>query len=106
MAKVTFVEFSGTEHVIDADDGMSAMEAAINNEIPGIVADCRGACACATCHVFVDPQWLSLTGEVSELEDAMLDLAEDRAENSRLSCQIVVSGVLDGLVLRMPETQG
>ena len=106
MPKVTYIEHDGSEHVAEVEDGYSVMEGALRNGIPGIVADCGGACACATCHVFVDPQWVAATGTPDEMEEAMLEFAEDREDNSRLSCQIKMSAALDGLVVRTPETQG
>jgi 2Fe-2S ferredoxin len=105
MAKITYIEFDGTEHTADVRPGLSVMEGAVRNNIPGIDADCGGACACATCHVYVDAAWTEKTGERSAMEDSMLDFAENVAENSRLSCQIRVTDALDGLVVRMPEDQ-
>lgn len=105
MAKVTYVEHDGTEHTIEVKNGMSVMEGAIKNNVPGIDADCGGACACATCHVYVDAAWQGKTGEKSAMEESMLDFAENVEDNSRLSCQIKVSDDLDGLVVRMPESQ-
>ena len=105
MAKITYIEHDGTEHVAEVKPGLSVMEGAIRNNIPGIDADCGGACACATCHVYVDQAWREATGERSAMEDSMLDFAENVAENSRLSCQIRVSDKLEGLVVRMPESQ-
>ncbi len=105
MAEITFIEFDGTVHTVEAAGGDSVMEAAVNNEVPGIDADCGGGCACATCHVYVDETWLAQTGERDAMETSMLNLAEGVAENSRLSCQITVSEALDGLVVRMPESQ-
>ena len=105
MAKITFVEHDGTKHEVEAEDGLSVMEAAVNNLVPGIDADCGGACACATCHVYVDEKWLSKTGEIGDMEETMLDFAEGRQENSRLGCQIKMSGELDGLTVTTPESQ-
>jgi 2Fe-2S ferredoxin len=105
MAKVTYVEHDGTEHTIEVKNGMSVMEGAIKNNVPGIDADCGGACACATCHVYVDAAWEGKTGEKSAMEESMLDFAENVEPSSRLSCQIKVSDDLDGLVVRMPESQ-
>ena len=105
MAKITYIEHDGTEHVIDVKPGLSVMEGAVKNNIPGIDADCGGACACATCHVYVDEAWAAKTGEKSAMEESMLDFAENVQDNSRLSCQIKVSDDLDGLVVRMPESQ-
>ena len=105
MAKITYVEHDGTEHIIDVKPGQSVMEGAVKNNIPGIDADCGGACACATCHVYVDAAWQDKTGTKSAMEESMLDFAEGVEPNSRLSCQIKVSDELDGLVVRMPESQ-
>jgi 2Fe-2S ferredoxin len=105
MAKITYIEFDGTEHVIDVKNGLSVMEGAVKNNIPGIDADCGGACACATCHVYVQGDWLGKTGEKSAMEESMLDFAENVQDNSRLSCQIKVSDELDGLTVKMPQSQ-
>ena len=105
MAKVTYISFSGEEQTVDVKPGLSVMEGAVKHNIPGIDADCGGACACATCHVYVDEAWLPKTGEKSAMEESMLDFAENVEDNSRLSCQIKVSDSLDGLVVRMPESQ-
>ena len=86
-------------------NGLTVMEGAVKNNVPGIDADCGGACACATCHVYVDAAWQDKTGSTSAMEDSMLDFAENVEPNSRLSCQIKVSDALDGLVVRMPESQ-
>jgi 2Fe-2S ferredoxin len=105
MAKITYIEFNGTEHTIDVRNTFTVMEGAVKSNIPGIDADCGGACACATCHVYVDPAWTDKTGKASAMEESMLDFAENVQENSRLSCQIKVTGALDGLVVRLPESQ-
>ena len=105
MAKITYIEFDGTEHTVEVRNGLTVMEGAIKNNVPGIDADCGGACACATCHVYVDEAWQGKTGEKSAMEESMLDFAENVQDNSRLSCQIKVSDDLDGLVVRMPEEQ-
>ena len=105
MAKITYIEHDGTEHVIEVKTGLTVMEGAVKNNIPGIDADCGGACACATCHVYVDEAWRDKTGSSSAMEESMLDFAEEVAPNSRLSCQIKVTDVLDGLVVRMPASQ-
>jgi 2Fe-2S ferredoxin len=105
MAKITYVEHSGAEHVVEAPPGLSVMEAAVRNNVPGIDADCGGAAACATCHVYVDQPWLPKTGARTEMEAAMLEFAEAVAPNSRLACQVRVSDELDGLVVRLPESQ-
>ena len=105
MAKITYIEHDGTEHTVDVKPGQSVMEGAVKNNIPGIDADCGGACACATCHVYVDEAWLAKTGSSTAMEESMLDFAEGVEPNSRLSCQINVTEQLDGLIVRMPESQ-
>ena len=105
MAKITYIQFDGTENVIDVKPGLTVMEGAVKNNIRGIDADCGGACACATCHVFVDEAWVAKTGEKSAMEESMLDFAENVQDNSRLSCQIKVTEELDGLIVRLPESQ-
>ena len=105
MAKITYIEHDGTEHVIDVKPGLTVMEGAVKNNVPGIDADCGGACACATCHVYVDEAWVARTGAKSSMEESMLDFAESVQDNSRLSCQIKVTDELDGLVVTMPESQ-
>jgi len=105
MANITYIEHDGTGHTIEVKTGQSVMEGAVKHNIPGIDADCGGACACATCHVYVDPAWLDKTGTPSAMEESMLDFAEGVEPNSRLSCQIKVTDALDGLVVRMPESQ-
>ncbi|MCC5981261.1 MAG: 2Fe-2S iron-sulfur cluster binding domain-containing protein [Oceanicaulis sp.] len=106
MTTITYIEHDGTEHTVEATDGLSVMENAIRNMVPGIDADCGGACACATCHVYVDPPWEAKTGERSSMEQSMLDFASDVKETSRLSCQIKVGAELDGLIVRLPVQQG
>ena len=106
MTKITYIEHGGAEHVVDADNGQTIMEAAVKNAVPGIDADCGGACACATCHVFVDAAWMDKVGQPESMEESMLDFASERKETSRLSCQIQVTDALDGLVVRLPEVQG
>lgn len=105
MPRITLVEFNGTDHTIDAESGKSLMLNAIDHGVPGIDADCGGACACGTCHVFVDDSWLEASGESNPLEDAMLATRPDREEVSRLSCQIEITDAMDGMVVRMPEYQ-
>ncbi|HSZ50635.1 MAG TPA: 2Fe-2S iron-sulfur cluster-binding protein [Caulobacteraceae bacterium] len=105
MAKITYIQHSGAEHVVDVQSGLTVMEGAVKNNVPGIDADCGGAAACATCHVYVDESWLAQTGGRTAMEESMLDFAEAVEPNSRLSCQIKVSDVLDGLVVRLPENQ-
>jgi 2Fe-2S ferredoxin len=105
MAKITYIEHDGKAHIIEVKPGQSVMEGAVKNNIPGIDADCGGACACATCHVYVDDAWADKTGKSSVMEESMLDFANDLQPTSRLSCQIIVSDALDGLIVRMPENQ-
>jgi 2Fe-2S ferredoxin len=105
MPKITYVDHAGTARTVDAEVGSTVMEVAIRNNVPGIDAECGGACACATCHVYVDPDWVEKTGKASAMEESMLDFAEGVEPNSRLSCQIRVSDALDGLIVRLPESQ-
>ncbi|KCZ93291.1 2Fe-2S iron-sulfur cluster-binding protein [Hyphomonas johnsonii] len=105
MAKITYKHHDGTEDVVEATNGESVMEAAVKNSVAGIDADCGGACACATCHVYVDEAFMDKIGEQQEMERSMLDFAENVQPNSRLSCQITVSDALDGLVVTTPESQ-
>ncbi|MEQ8267427.1 MAG: 2Fe-2S iron-sulfur cluster-binding protein [Parvibaculum sp.] len=106
MPLVRYIEANGTEYAVEAENGISAMEAAVKNSVPGIDGDCGGAAACATCHVYVDADWIEATGPAAEgLEKSMLEFAEDVRENSRLACQITVADNLNGLVLRLPEKQ-
>jgi 2Fe-2S ferredoxin len=105
MPKITYIEHGGTEHSVEVRNGLSVMEGAIKNNVPGIDADCGGACACATCHVYVDDAWREKTGKASAMEESMLDFAQNVEPNSRLSCQIRVSDALDGLIVRLPEDQ-
>ena len=105
MAKIRFIEHAGEEHEVEAQAGGSVMLAALTNGVPGIDADCGGACSCATCHVYVQEDWLDKVGDISPTEEAMLSLSTDRQDNSRLSCQIEITDELDGLVVTTPEFQ-
>ena len=105
MPKIKYIEHSGKEHEVNVPEGWSVMEGAVRNPIPGIDADCGGACACATCHVFVEEPWLGKLPPKEDMEETMLDFAPDVEANSRLSCQIKVTAALDGLVVRMPKSQ-
>lgn len=105
MAHVTYIEFNGTPHIVDVADGVSLMEGALQNGVPGIDGDCGGNAACATCHIYVADGWMDKTGDRSESEEAMLDLADGLQDNSRLACQIFASAGLEGLVVSMPESQ-
>jgi 2Fe-2S ferredoxin len=105
MIKITFIDAEGTSRTVEAEPGSTVMETAINQGVPGIEAECGGACACSTCHVYIDDAWKEKVGEPSPMEEDMLDFAYGVQPNSRLSCQIRVSEELDGLVLRTPERQ-
>lgn len=105
MPKITFITHDGVDYVVDGENGHSVMSAAVDNLVPGIDADCGGECSCATCHVYVDEAWMSVVGEPGPREEEMLDLNPEREANSRLSCQIPISDVVDGLVVRLPEFQ-
>jgi 2Fe-2S ferredoxin len=105
MARITYIQHSGAAREVEARDGLSLMEVAVKNGVPGIDADCGGACACATCHIYVDPAWLPSVGERTDMEQSMLEFAEGVETNSRLACQIKVAESLDGLIVRLPEAQ-
>jgi ferredoxin, 2Fe-2S len=105
MIKITFIDSDDTSRTVEAEVGATVMETAIKNGIPGIEAECGGACACATCHVYVDEAWQAKTGQASPMEEDMLDFGFDVRPSSRLSCQIKVSDDLDGLVVRTPSRQ-
>lgn len=105
MVKITFIQPDGSSQVVEAEPGMTVMEAARLHNVPGIEAECGGACACATCHVYVEDAWREAVGNPSEMEEDMLDFAFDVRESSRLSCQIKVADALDGLVVRVPAKQ-
>ena len=105
MAKITYIEHNGTNHTVDVQNGLTVMEGAVQNNIPGIDADCGGGMACATSHVYVKEGWFDKINKKNEGEDDMLDQAYEPKKNSRLSCQIIVSDDLDGLVVDMPEKQ-
>ena len=105
MVKITYIEHNGTAHEVTAEPGFTVMEMAIRNQVPGITAECGGACACATCHVYVDDAWKVATGDPSQMEEDMLDFAHDVRPTSRLSCQMKVKPEFDGLVVHVPEKQ-
>lgn len=106
MAKIIFEDCTGRRVSVDAKPGSTVMEAAVANNVPGIEAECGGACACATCQVYVDTDWTAAVGSPGSAEKEMLEFATEVRENSRLSCQIKVSNALDGLIVRTPITQG
>ena len=105
MPKITFIDADGTSRDVDTKTGSSIMEAAVQNMIPGIDADCGGACACATCHVYVAADWLPKLKAKDDMEDSMLDFAEEVQDNSRLSCQILMNDDLDGITVTTPASQ-
>ena len=105
MAKITYIDNDGNSRSIEVDNGLTVMEGAIQNDIPGIDADCGGSMACATCHVYVEEKWLNKIPKAEEAEIDMIDMAFKPKKNSRLSCQIVISDEIDGLVVTTPEKQ-
>ena len=105
MAKITYIENNGTSHTVDVAEGLTVMEGAVQNNIPGIDADCGGGMACATCHVYVKDEWFDKINKKSEGEDDMIDQAYEPKKNSRLSCQILVSPEIDGLEVHLPVKQ-
>ncbi len=109
MVKIVFVDPEGKSHEVEAEEGMTLMEAALKNMVPGIEADCGGACACATCHVYIAPEWqvkIPSLSQRAETEEDMLDFAFDVRETSRLSCQVKITEDMDGMTVQVPEQQG
>jgi len=106
MPKITYITSDDTVYEVDAENGTTVMEAAIHSQVPGVEAECGGACACATCHVYVEEAFMPIVGEPAPMEEDMLDFGYDVRSNSRLSCQIRVSDELDGMTVRIPERQG
>ena len=106
MPKITYIEHTNNKHIVEVSNNMSVMEGAIQNNIPGIDADCGGSMACATCHVYVNEKWFNKLEKKDEGEEDMLDMAYQPNKFSRLSCQLIVSDELDGLIVRMPSKQG
>tara|TARA_B100000123_G_scaffold164528_1_gene121796 strand:- start:2 stop:322 length:321 start_codon:yes stop_codon:yes gene_type:complete len=105
MPKITYKDKDGVSKTIEVENGLSVMEGAIQNDIPGIDADCGGAMACATCHVYVEEKWLDKLPKVDDAEADMIDMAHEPKKNSRLSCQLIVTDELEGLVVTTPEKQ-
>ena len=106
MAKITYIEHNGTQHVVEVSNGLTVMEGARDNSIPGIDADCGGACVCATCHLYIHPDWVAKVPAREPEEEDMLDFAyEPSQERSRLTCKLIVTDALDGLIVQMPEKQ-
>ncbi len=105
MGTITFIEHNGTRHIVDIETGKSLMQIAVDNSVPGIDADCGGACACGTCHIIVDNEWNGIAGSATDEEAQMLDLTPEKEETSRLSCQISASTQMNGMIVRLPEFQ-
>jgi 2Fe-2S ferredoxin len=105
MPKITYIADDGSARTVDVPVGWTVMEGAVKNRIPGIDADCGGACACATCHVYVDPAWFDQLPPREDMEQSMLDFAQEVKQNSRLSCQLQVTEAMEGLVVRTPRSQ-
>lgn len=105
MIEITFVQSDGVAQTVEAEEDLSVMEAATRNSIPGIVADCGGAMSCATCHVYIDDAWVRAVGQADDVESAMLEMAVDPRENSRLSCQVKLDQQMSGLVIHVPKSQ-
>ena len=106
MANIKYIEHNGKEHIVEVQNGLTVMEGAVQNDIPGIDADCGGGMSCATCHVYVNEDWLDKLPLKEDGEEDMLDMAFEPKKNSRLSCQLIVSETLDGLVVNIPSKQG
>jgi 2Fe-2S ferredoxin len=105
MPKITFITPDEEKHEVEVENGYSVMEAAINNNIDGIVAECGGACACATCHSYIDESWIDKMPAMDDMEDSMLDAAYDRRDNSRLTCQLEMKDEWDGLIVHVAENE-
>lgn len=105
MTDVTFIDHLGEARKVSATEGMTLMEVAVKHQVPGIDAECGGACSCATCHVYVEPEWMAVVGQPASMEEDMLDFAFDVRPNSRLSCQIKISDALNGLRVHTPSRQ-
>mgnify|MGYP000022610148 FL=1 len=105
MGKITFIEHDSTEHIAEFESGSSLMQVAVNNAVPGIDGDCGGECACGTCHVIVTDEWFGKTGEIDDAEEQMLSMTPERAETSRLGCQIRTTEAMDGMTVLLPEFQ-
>ena len=105
MVKINYIEHNGTKRTVDVPEGISLMEGALKHHIPGIDGDCGGACACATCHIYVAPEWFDKLKPMNDLERGMLKFANDPKQNSRLACQIVATPALEGMTVTTPESQ-
>lgn len=105
MGSITFIEHNGTQHTVDLAPGKSLMQIALDNDVPGIDADCGGECACGTCHVIVEGHYTNITGSATSDELQMLELTPERSDTSRLACQIIATDAMDGMIARLPEFQ-
>ncbi len=105
MPRITYIEHSGIIHEVEVENGLTVMEGAVDNDVEGVIAECGGGCACATCHCYIDEAWLDRLPKMEEMERVMLECAWEPKENSRLTCQIEVTDKLDGLVVHVPEEQ-
>ena len=105
MGNITFIEHNGNQHPVDIEEGKSLMKIAIESAVPGIDADCGGQCGCGTCHVIIDDNWFNNTGNITEEETLILDMTPEKADTSRLSCQISTTEAMDGMLVRLPEFQ-
>lgn len=105
MPIVTYIEYDGTKHSVSVDAGKTLMEGAVQHGVEGIVAECGGACACATCHCYIDEEWAERVGDMDAMEEAMLDAVLEPKPTSRLACQVEITGELDGLLVQLPESQ-
>lgn len=105
MPKIHFIDYSGAETAVEVEAGESVMQAAVAHMLPGILGDCGGNCTCATCHVYVDPEWFTKLPTIDENEEMMLEWTLERRDNSRLACQIIMEEAYDGLIVRTPESQ-
>ncbi|MGD9601347.1 MAG: 2Fe-2S iron-sulfur cluster-binding protein [Gammaproteobacteria bacterium] len=103
MPKITFIDLDGEQHTCDIASGLSVMEGAVANGVPGILAICGGSCACSTCHAYIDDAWVQVVGAPNEIEDATLDLANERRPQSRLTCQVTVTPEMEGLIVRVAK---
>ena len=105
MGNITFVEHDGQQHHVVIEEGKSLMQVAMDNGVPGVDADCGGECACGTCHVIIESNWMEKTGIVTEDEQQMLDMTPEQSDTSRLACQIETTEGMDGMIVRLPEFQ-
>lgn len=105
MPKLRYVEHSGREHAVDVESGLSIMDGAVRHGIPGIDGECGGVCSCATCHVYIGPEWHSVLPTMTTLEEEMLEFTSARRADSRLACRLIVNDAFDGLTVNMPESQ-